>query len=502
MTPGNLRTLAERAFKWSAVTTVGRFALQLVAQVVLARLLGPANYGVYGIGMVVLTFAAFLSGNSFSYILMLQKEVSTEDIRFSFTWQAMAGLASAIVMFAAAPLMATFFGDPRVEPMVQWLSLACLLMALNGPVSCLLQRDLNFRALGLIQFGSYAVGYLGVGVPMAVNGLGAQSLAAAAVVQAAVQLVAGFAVRPHSLKPLFSNPMSPDTLSTGRTVFFTNIGNWLLMNMDRIVIGRLLNAHAVGLYTVAYNFASIPNTLLIGALQPTFLATGARLQNEPRQLAQAWMTVLACLIVLLTPMAVVMALLASDLVSLLYGPAWTESAWVMAALFLCIPAWACWGLSTPVLWNTGRKHLEVLLQLPVLAVAVPAWILLAPYGIRAVAAASVAVIFARAAVIVVAGLRALDIGGRPLLQMMLRGLALAAVGAAAVLATRYGVHWSHPGLALAAGAAAGGGSLLLLAAVRPQVLGPELRGVVARFIPAFGPRWAPSAHPAAPEAHP
>lgn len=501
MTAGNLRVLAERAFKWSALTTAGRFALQLVAQVVLARLLGPDNYGVYGIGVVVLTFAAFLSGNSFSYILMLQKEVTPEDVRFSFTWQAIAGLACAAVMFAAAPLMATFFGDARVAPMVQWLSLACVLMALNGPASCLLQRDLNFRALGLIQFASYGIGYLGVGIPMALAGFGAQSLAGAAVVQAAVQLVASFAVRPHSLKPLFSNPMSPETLSTGRTVFFTNIGNWLLSNLDRLIIGRLLNAHAVGLYTVAYNFASIPNTLLIGALQPTFLATGARLQGQPAQLAQAWTTVLACLIVFLMPAAVVMALLAQDLVALLYGPAWSEAAWVMAALFLCIPAWACWGLSTPVLWNTGRKHLEVLLQLPVLALAVPAWCLLAPFGIRAVAAASVVVVFARAGVIVAAGLRALNMDWRPLFVMVLRGGALALVGAAAVLATRYGVRWSHPGWALAAGSLASAAALLLLAGLRPQVLGPELRGVVTRFIPAFAPRWAP-AQPAAPEPTP
>lgn len=54
---------AARAVKWSAFTTVARFALQLGAQVALARMLGPGNFGVYGIGMVVFTFATFLSGS-------------------------------------------------------------------------------------------------------------------------------------------------------------------------------------------------------------------------------------------------------------------------------------------------------------------------------------------------------------------------------------------------------------------------------------------------------
>src|SRR5207253_1563604 len=81
------------------------------------------------------------AGASFSYSLMLQPTVTREDIRFSFTWQMIAGLASAAAMYAAAPWLAGFFGDARVEGMVQLLSLASLLMAAAAPATYLLQRD-------------------------------------------------------------------------------------------------------------------------------------------------------------------------------------------------------------------------------------------------------------------------------------------------------------------------------------------------------------------------
>ncbi|HZY20178.1 MAG TPA: oligosaccharide flippase family protein [Ramlibacter sp.] len=499
MTTGPLRSLAEKAFKWSALTTVARFGLQLVAQVALARLLGPDNYGVYGIGMVVLTFATFLSGNSFSYILMLQDEIDDEDVRFAFTWQVIAGLACAGAMLLSAGAIAQFFNDARVEGMVHWMAAACVLLALSGPATCLLQRDLNFRAIGLIQLVSYALGYLALGVPMALAGWGAQALAAACVAQAAVALVGSYWVRPHPLRPLLRHRMASETLDTGRTVFLTNVVNWLLTNVDRLLIGRMLNTQAVGLYSVAYNFASIPNVLLVGALQPTFLATGARLQGQPRQLAQVWLTMLACIVVFVTPASVIMALLAGDLVQVLYGPAWSDAGWVMAVLFLCVPAFACWGLSTPVLWNTGRKHQEVLLQLPLLLLAVPAWYLLAPHGIRAVATASAVAILLRAAVIVAACLRALDLRASALLPFALRGVALGALCATAVLAGRHAVlPLHHPLLTLLCGAAASVAVLLVLVFARPQVLGPEARGVLARIIPGVGPRWpatAPEAHP-------
>lgn len=498
MTSHKLRSLAERAFKWSALTTAGRFGLQLVAQIVLARLLGPDNYGVYGIGMVILTFAAFLSGNAFSYNLMLQKDVHEDDVRFAFTWQVLAGVFCTAGMYLSAGTLAGFFGDLRVEPMVQWMSFACLLSALAGPSTCLLQRELNFRALGLIQLAGYGIGYLGVGIPMALSGYGAQALAAACLVQAAVTLVASFAVHPHSVRPMLRHRAGAATMDTGRTVFFTNIVNWLLTNLERIIIGRVLNAQAVGLYSVAYNIASIPYTLLVGALQPAFLATGARLQDDRGQLARAWMTMLACAMVLLLPAAVTMALLAPDLVLVVYGTAWAESGWVMAIMFLCLPAWACWGLSTPVLWNTGRKHLEIWLQVPVLAIAVPVWWLVAPYGLRALAVASALVVLLRAVLIVSAGMRALGIRWASLWPFAWRGCLLAGVCSLSIVAGHEAAApFGSNLLTLLAGGTFAALASLTLIAIRPDVLGDEARAVLARFIPAVGPGWrsVPEARP-------
>jgi len=494
MTPGALGTLAERALKWSALTTAARFALQFVAQVALARLLGPGNFGVYGIGMAVLTFVGFLSGASFSYSLMLQQQLTDEDVRFSFTWQMAAGVLAAAAMYAAAAPLAGFFGDERVEGMVQLLSLASLLTAAAAPATYLLQRDLNFRVLGLIQLASYAAGYLIVGVAMALAGFGAWALGAACVVQAAVTLAATYAARPHPLRPLWRHAGGGEALVTGRTVFFTNIVNWLLGNLDRVIIGRVLNAHAVGLYTMAYNLASVPNALLLGAFQPAFLAAGAKLQDDRARLAQGWRLGVACTLVLGTPAAVVLALLSHDIVGLLYGQAWMESAWVLGLMFLCLPAWASWGLSTPVLWNTGRKQHEFLLQLPLLALAVPAWWWLAPAGIRGIALASAGVILVRALVIVAAALHALDLRWSAIAGYGARGLGLSALSAAAVLAgLELTAALASPLAALLAGGAGAAVVMLLVLLFKPALLGPEALMAIVRLAPRLAARIMRSA---------
>jgi len=499
MTTGPLAALAERALRWSAATTVARFALQMCAQVALARLLGPENYGIYGIGLTALTFVGFLSGASFAWTLLLLPRVTDEDIRFSFTWQLLVGCACALGLYAAAPALAQFFGDERVAGMVRLLSVASLLTAASAPAGCLLQRDLNFRALGLIQLAGYAAGYLVVGVPMALAGYGATTLGVAAVVQAAVVLVASYVARPHPLRPLFAHAGARAALATGRTVTLTNAVNWVLGNIDRVLIGRVLNAHAVGLYNIAYNLASVPNTLLIGAIHPTLLAAGAKLQDDPQRLGQAWQVALSSSLVFATPAAVVLALSSQDMVQVLYGPQWAESAWVLGLLFLCLPAWVSWAISTPVLWHSGRQHFEYRLQLPLLVLALPAWWIAAPSGIRGIAVVSAALIFARAAAIIVAAIRLLGLSFSVVGVPLARGLALAAGAGAALLAARHLlVEDAAPWVTLFSEGTTAVAVLLILAGAWPGLLGTDAHDVLARALPFFRSRRLPPLAPRPP----
>lgn len=472
------------AVKWSVFSTGARFLLQLVAQVILARTLGPEIFGVFAIGMVVLTFAAFASGFGFSWSLLQRVTLRDEDIRFAWTWQVLVGLMTMVAVYFLAPIFAAYFNEPRAQPVIEWLAVACLLSAAASPATYLLQRDLNFRAVGLIQIGSYAVGYLMVGVPMALLGWGSGSLVAAWLVQASVVLIASYALKPHALRPLFWYHDATSAVGTGRAVFFTNIVNWLLNNLDRVLIGRMLNAQALGLYNLAYNLATMPNSLLLGALQPAFLAAGARLHSELPRMGRAYIQMLATVFVLGFPAFVFMALISKDLVRLLYGPQWSEAAWVLEILFLSMPAYVIWGLSTPVLWNTGRKYQECLLQLPLLAGGALAFFMLAEQGIRTAAVVAACLLVSRGIVIGMAAMAALNLRLTLLFPHIARSLMLSALTAAGALAGQKLVaSFDLPLLSLGASSLT---ALVLVAttiAIRPQVLGDDTSAMLIRFFP-------------------
>jgi len=481
--------------KWGAISTVARFGLQLIAQVVMARILGPETYGLFGMGLVVYTLCMFLANFGLGWSLIQKNDLHDEDIRFAMTWQVIAGLIGTAALYFGAPWIAAYFREPRVESVISWLSLACVISAAASPTNNLLQRDLNFRATGAIQVGSYAVGYLLVGIPVALHYKSVYALVAAWLTQATVTLIASFCVRPHPLKPLFWYAGAKDMLNTGGTVFYTNVCNWLLNNLDRLLIGRLLNAHAVGVYTAGYNLANMPNTLLLGALQPAFLSAGARLQEEPGRLKRAYVEVVSTVFVLITPAFALLAYLAPDLIGVLYGDKWGDAAPVLTILFAAMPAYVLWGLSTPILWNTGRKSYEALLQVPVLIAAAGAFYLWAADGVTAAAAVAAAVLAARAGIISTAACRALGITLPELSQQVMR----AAIGCAVVVAGAYLARTLFASLVqapaflqhLGALTAATAGALLAataMVAARPQALGPQAWRMLDRFIPGLSHR--------------
>jgi lipopolysaccharide exporter len=497
------------AVKWSALGSIAQYGLSLGAQIVLARILGPENFGLFAMGTIVLTFSNFFSNFGFAWGLIQIQNLVEEDIRFVFTWQLVAGVMIAIGLYLVSPFVASYFKEPRVEPIVRWLSLACVFSAITAPASNLLRRDLDFRWINIIQIISYSIGYLGIGIPLAYQGAGVWSLVAAWLTQAFTMLVLTFIRHPHTIKPLFWYSGAKVISGVGITVFVTNLCNWLLNNMDRIFLGRFLDPHAVGLYTAGYNLSNTPNNLFIGALQPAFFTAGARLQSEPDRLRRAYLPVIASVWILIAPLFVLFAMIAQNLVGLLYGPAWESSAMVLAILALAMPAYITWSMSTPILWNTGRKHFESLLQLPILALAGYIFYSFANKGIVIVALIAAGIIFLRALVITIAACRQLSISVLDILTIAIRGIVMMSLIAASTfsgiklgvlgniyIATKLsplaytfaGINVNFAAIIPSLLPLLGGvffGSLILLAIVFifPRLLGREVTGMLGRFSP-------------------
>lgn len=488
---------AVTAVLWGTGGSVLRIVLQLLAQAVLARLLGPGEYGVFAIGSVVVAFSSFIADVGLAYGLIQKKHVTDADVRFAFTWQFILGVLVSVSLVTAADALAAFFKEPRAADVLRVMSLICLVNAVTAPAASLLKRRLDFKTQQIGFLASYFFGFVVVGIPLALHGAGVWSLVAAWASQSLVMAVTLYAHVRHPIRPLFWYGQGAAQGKYSVTVLATNLLNWIIGNVDRVVVGRLLPTQAIGLYATVYNFIYVPTASVLSILQPVLFATTARAAEGDEDAAPAverlergLCAVVAAVGLYLLPVFACAAMLADELVLVMYGPAWGGAAVILRPLALAMPFFLLWGLCTPVLWTGGHPRGEFLAQLPIaMAWGAACWVLATTGGAEAVAWGVVLLFVARS--LVLAGMLHRKVGVRwSQLLLALRGGVLMTLVLALVVAS---IRWCSltlpPASRLALAVLAGIIMFVILLRLLPGLVRPELGALTRRVLERLPAAW-------------
>lgn len=484
MAESGLAARSISAVFWGANGALVRMLLQIGSQMVLARILGPTEYGVFAIGTLVITFSLFFADFGLAYGLIQKPQVDARDIRFVFTWQILLGTTVAALVALSAGYIATFFNEPRLLSVVRVLALLCLVNALAAPAINLLKRDLNYRALQAAQIASYFIGFVIVGIPLALAGYAVWSLVAAWSTQALLAWIISYAFVRHPIKPLLWYAHARGQGAYGGVVLATNLLNWLIANVDRIAIGRWLPSHDMGLYSQTYNLLYSPSANMLGVVQPVFFAAASRAAGRDAQAEtrRAFLGLLGAVALFVMPVFAAVAVLAEPFVLTLYGPKWRAAAAVCAPLALAMPLFLMFGLCTPLLWTAGRPSDEMRSQWPMALAWALGCIWAAQHGVVAVAWAALAFFALR--LLVVLRITARRTGLRVVeLWRALRGGVILSLSAALVLSLldHALITLSAP-QRLGAGAVAGLALALMLLRLFPQLVSAELRSLFERVL--------------------
>jgi O-antigen/teichoic acid export membrane protein len=169
------------AFKWSVLGEIASRTVGPLVFLVLARLLVPEDFGVVAAAMVTISFSQVFSDAGLSKALIQRQTRVEESANVVFWLNLGIGLVIVAILTAAAPLIAGFFHDERIAPVVRVLSLQILLAAFSSVHTALLQKDLNFKQLFWVRLATTAVPGL-ASIPMAIHGMGYWALVAGTLV--------------------------------------------------------------------------------------------------------------------------------------------------------------------------------------------------------------------------------------------------------------------------------------------------------------------------------
>lgn len=352
-----------RALLWSYGGAVARAGAQLVIQLMLARLLGPAAYGQAMAVFLVLALGWLMAEGGFGAALVQKEALETAHIRHALGWVLLISSAMGLGVAAAAPLIARWLGDPALQPMLLACGLLIPLQALSNIPASLLKRELNLRQTQFIQVGGYVLAYGGAGVGLAALGAGAWSLVAAFGLHSLVVLVGSQMALPQPLRlwrPSWRG--HADLRRFGLQVTGTNLLNWAIENVDRLLISRYWGAAALGAYAAAANLSRAPANLLVSSAQTVVFASASRLQQDLPALRQGYLAAWRLCGLLAWPLFIGLAVHAQACVALLYGQRWAEAAPLFAAFCVALPLYALLSISGPLLWAVNAVQAEMRAQ--------------------------------------------------------------------------------------------------------------------------------------------
>src|SRR5580704_16414759 len=137
---------AARGVLWGVVERASSQGIAFLVLLVLARLLGPENYGLVTLAATMALFGQMLLGETFSQALIQQKELEPAHVSSLFWLLASSGLVATCILWLASDAAGEIFAQPRLAPILKALSPLLLLSALQAVPIALFRRDLDFRA--------------------------------------------------------------------------------------------------------------------------------------------------------------------------------------------------------------------------------------------------------------------------------------------------------------------------------------------------------------------
>jgi PST family polysaccharide transporter len=318
--------LKGRAVRGGAVTLgtqAGKFVLTTGSTMVLARLLTPNDYGLVGMVTAVIGFASVFKDLGLSSATIQKAEITHQQVSNLFWLNAVFGAAISLLVALLAPVVAWFYHEPRLTLIGLAMASLYLLGGLTTQHQAILQRQMRFVAVGVIDVIALVVG-LSTGVGMALSGAGYWALVGMSLTQALTSLVGVWVV--CGWRPGWPSRQSDvrGLVAFGSHITMVDFLAFLARNLDNILLGRWWGPQVLAMYAKAYQMLMMPLNQINSPIRGVALPSLCRLQDDPEQFRRFYLKALSLISLITLPLIMLFILFADEIVGLVLGPQWRE----------------------------------------------------------------------------------------------------------------------------------------------------------------------------------
>ena len=377
--------------KWSFVSTVLGRVLTPVTAIILARLLVPRDFGVFAVAVAVQS--ALMSFNDLGVANAIIWWPG--DVRRAARTATTLALGSSLVLYAAcfvaAPFIAGFLNVPEATGVLRLLALTVVIDGISSVPVGLLGREFRQGRRAFADWAGFVVA-TGLTIWLAVAGYGAWSLAWGRIAGNVVTTTTLFVLSGHPPQFGFDRPIARQLVAYGLPLAGSSLLVFTMLNVDYIVVGRVLGATALGIYTIAFNLSSWPSNVISVTIRRVSIPLFARQGNDEPRLERTFLAGTGNVMTVTAILCAGLFALSVPLIHVLYPSDYWAAAAPLALLSVLGMARVLIDFFYDLFAGIGRSRMLMGLQGLWLVVLVPYLVLGARTGeLRGVAIAQVAV---------------------------------------------------------------------------------------------------------------
>ncbi|WP_404445587.1 MOP flippase family protein [Sutcliffiella horikoshii] len=319
--------------KWTALSTIIITVIQIAQFAILGNLLTKEQFGVVGMITTVVIFTQILLDMGFSAAIIQKEKVTHEQLSTLYWLNIIVGILLFIALFFASPLIAGFYNQPELVPLIKVLGIMFLIAPIGQQFQYLLQKDLNFNLLSRIEVATNLASFISLLVMLFLI----QELYAYVISQVILNSLKGilyFAVYSKKWKPTFVFNLSSikELMSFGVFQLMSRLVNRIGANIDYILIGRFLGAEALGIYSLAYQVVTIPvmkiNPIITRVAFPVF----SRSQSDNKLLIEGFLNVTKMLALVSLPLLLGLMAISDLFIEVFFGARWLDATPILGIL--------------------------------------------------------------------------------------------------------------------------------------------------------------------------
>lgn len=331
-------TTPRRALAISLASQYVTLGVQFVATIIIARLLTPAEIGIFSIAAAFIALAHLLREFGSGTYIIQEKHLTHDRIRAAFFVTMLLGWSMAAAVYFVAPWVAHFYNEHGIEYVLTFLTINFLLTPFGSITMAYQQRQVNMMA-GLVVKTSATLMSAAVSIACAYAGQSYMSLAWGSIAGTVTSVLLAQWYRPPQFPLLPGIREARRVLSFGGKMSLVTVLNHISGSAPELIIGKMLGIAPVGLFSRAQGLIGLFSKLVTRGMAPALIPLVARAHRggNTQGMAHGYLYGVSCLTGLAWPFYAGLGVAAEPLIGTLFGPAWLSAAplvsiWAVAGL--------------------------------------------------------------------------------------------------------------------------------------------------------------------------